>query len=189
MLIFGKTSHSVFSSFTTNGNMTERNHVTVRPGSLTDIWIPIMGNLYKMCKVLPYIPYIVYHSPHVGMAVHMLGCCYRSLTWRGTEHDRPASFVDSLSDHVDFRLMIVWCRQVVNLDEIHSPLCIHFEDGVVVFLCSRLGSIHCIIVLQPLASTFLTVNLVSSNAVRSLNREMTHHSHLRNTAHDMDTEL
>ena len=89
---------TVVAPFGTNGQMTKRKHIAIRPGTFTYIRRPSSENIEVFFQRRPAVPEIVDYAPHVGMLRDMLCISYRGFTGRSTQHNFTTGTVNGFAD-------------------------------------------------------------------------------------------
>ena len=130
-------------------NLSERQHVAVSIVARTTDAAPEVGFGEDGIDGTPVVPQVVHHAPHVGILKTSVGILELGLARAERENDGPSCLVDSTANHA-YLVGIERTREVVDLQEIDTPLGIEVHDAVVVEL-SELVVAHPQVIAQPSA--------------------------------------
>ena len=145
--------------------------------------IPVGAEFKLLLQVAPRIPEVVHHSPHVGLVAAVVGFGERCGSRAHAEYYLAAALVDGVSQHHHLAV-VVWSAQVVHLQEVDAPLCIHIDDGVVILLCAGFCAIDAVVVVEPCAECVGLAYLVAGVGCAEYGAFVVH-CHLWHSAHDM----
>ncbi len=165
----------------------EREHVGVRPGALDAVGFPAVQAPEHAAEGFPAVPEVVGDAPHIGVFVGVRAVLDRGVAGGEAEDDRAAALVDGLADAFDLGGG-VWAGQVVDLDEVESPLGELLEHGIIVFLRAGFAHVHAVHVLVPRAGT-AHVHDVLRVVVRALHLRILADRLTRDAAHEVHADL
>ncbi len=173
-----------------DAELTERNHVAIGPRTLhVRLFHPFAGDRDQVSDVVPRIPNIIHHAPHIRMVIEVSRLSDWRLAGRGREDDLPSIPIDCVAEHLNFARVIGGCGKIVALDEVHGPFGVEVDDGVVILLGARATLLNRAIVAQPGAFDLAIADLIARNALCSLDREFAPNGFFRHAAHDVNTEF
>ena len=118
-------------------------HVGIGPMARAARRRPISRHVEHQVHIVPAVPHVVEHAPHVGGFAKRIGMRQRSGAGRQAEHHRPATAIDCLAQAVDLagvkRAIGLGkiAQHVVGLDKVDAPGSIHFHDRIVIGLAAR----------------------------------------------------
>ena len=188
LLVAGEIGPAFLPALAADADLAQREHVGVGPCARGDIGRPLGANLELVVQLAPVVPEVVHRAPHVGVRLHVVHLLHRCLARGDAQHDGTPAMVDGLADHLDFS-RVVRAGEVVYLHEVHPPLGIQLEAGVIVFLGPRLAVVHLVVVAEPRAGRVVAGNHVAGDAVCAFHRELLLCRHFGQAAHQMDAEL
>src|SRR5664280_564131 len=120
LLIFSEPGGSVFSSFSTDSNMPDRQHISIRPGTCRNIRRPSFKYLKLLLKLFPVVPEITDSTPHICILLNMADPFKRSRSRRHAQNNFSSAPVDSLPDHFNL-LSMIRRREIIDFQKIHTP--------------------------------------------------------------------
>ena len=168
LLVLGKLRVSVLRTVTgaVYRNIAKRQHIAVGPTALADIRIPFFGLFKHFIELVPNVPKVARHTPHICVFHKVVGNLNLCRSGRKAQHHISAAGVYRTSYHFNFfpcgiRLIGLELRvcNIVNLDEIDTPFGIELEKRIIVFLRSLYPCIHAVHIRIPRANRKMMCNL------------------------------
>src|SRR5207237_7100026 len=93
---------TVITALGANANVSQRQHVGIRPTAAADIRFPGVRDLKLPLQRVPLVPKIPGDAPH--LCVHLQKICVelREWAWRKAQHNYPACLLESFMQCEDF---------------------------------------------------------------------------------------
>ena len=145
-------------------------------------------------KLLPVVPEIIRDPPHIRELLQMLGAFHRGGAGREAEHHVAAGIPGGAGNRLNFLLTVgIFPGDIVTLDEIHTPVRVHAEQGIIIDLSGHGAvlpgrAVNAVHIRVPGAHGIGQGDLVTGQ-VAAEDRQVLMGGHAGKTAHDMDAEL